>query len=55
MKAYHGVRLKMLATIANTKTPFDVDIGLGDIIVPSVNEVEISTQLDGFIPPRVVF
>ncbi len=53
MKAYHGVRLKMLATIANTKTPFDVDIGLGDVIVPSVNEVEISTQLDGFIPPRL--
>jgi hypothetical protein len=36
MKAYHGVRLNMLAKIANTKTPFDVDIGIGDIIVPSI-------------------
>lgn len=53
IKAYHGVRLKMLAIIANTKTPFDIDIGLGDIIVPKVNEVEIPTQLDGFIPPNV--
>lgn len=53
MKAYHGVRLKMLAKIANTKTPFDVDIGIGDIIVPSVNEIEIPTQLDGFIAPKV--
>lgn len=43
----------MLAIIANTKTPFDIDIGLGDIIVPKVNEVEIPTQLDGFIPPNV--
>lgn len=53
IKAYHGVRLKMVATIANTKTPFDIDIGLGDIIVPSVNEVEIPTQLDGFVSPKV--
>lgn len=53
MKAYHGVRLKMLAIIANTKTPFDIDIGLGDIIVPRVNEVEIPTQLDGFVTPKV--
>lgn len=30
-KTHHGVRLKMLAMIANTKTPFDVDIGIGDI------------------------
>jgi predicted nucleotidyltransferase component of viral defense system len=53
MKAYHGVRLKMLAMIANTKTPFDVDIGIGDIIVPAVNEVEIPTQLAGFVAPKV--
>lgn len=53
MKTYHGVRLKMLAIIANTKTPFDIDIGLGDVIAPKVNEVEIPTQLDGFVPPRV--
>lgn len=53
MKAYHGVRLKMLAMIANTKTPFDVDIGIGDIIVPAANEIEIPTQLEGFIPPKV--
>lgn len=53
MKAYHGVRLKMLAMIANTKTHFDVDIGIGDIIVPAVNEVEIPTQLAGFIAPKV--
>ncbi len=53
MKAYHGVRLKMLAMIANTKTHFDVDIGIGDIIVPAVNEVEIPTQLAGFVAPKV--
>ncbi|MBE0451893.1 MAG: nucleotidyl transferase AbiEii/AbiGii toxin family protein [Clostridia bacterium] len=53
MKAYHGVRLKMLVKIANTKTPFDVDIGIGDIIVPSTNEIVIPTQLDGSIAPKV--
>ena len=31
---YHGARVKMLAQIKNTKTPFDVDMGVGDIIIP---------------------
>lgn len=53
MKTDHGVRLKMLAKIANTKTPFDIDIGIGDIIVPRTNEIEIPTQLDGFVVPKV--
>jgi len=53
MKAYHGVWLKMLAKIANTKTPFDIDIGMGDIIVPRAYEVKIPTQLDGFVTPKV--
>lgn len=54
IKAYHGVRVKIVATIANTKTPFDVDIGIGDVIVPKENEVLIQTQLDDFESPKVV-
>ena len=54
MKAYHGVRLKMVASIANTKTPFDIDIGIGDIIVPKAHEIKIPTQLNGFATPCVV-
>lgn len=53
VKAYHGVRLKMLACIANTKTPFDIDIGIGDVVVPDVQTVEIPTQLKDFESPVV--
>ncbi|WP_423055534.1 nucleotidyl transferase AbiEii/AbiGii toxin family protein [Acetobacterium carbinolicum] len=31
-KDYHGIRIKMVGAIANTKTPFDIDIGIGDVI-----------------------
>lgn len=51
MKAYHGVRLKLIATIANTKTPFDIDIGIGDVVVPDVKSITVPTQLEGFNPP----
>src|SRR5665648_1187584 len=44
-KAYHGVRVKMITTISNTKTPFDIDIGIGDVIIPSENELEIPTPV----------
>jgi len=50
-KAYHGVRIKIVGKIGNTKTPFDIDIGIGDVIVPPVNMIEIPTQLDGFKRP----
>ena len=35
------------------RPPFDIDIGLEDVIVSKVNEVEIPTQLDGFVTPMV--
>ncbi|VDN47131.1 conserved protein of unknown function [Petrocella atlantisensis] len=50
-KAYHGVRIKMVGIIGNTRTPFDIDIGIGDVIVPSINMIEIPTQLDGYRRP----
>ncbi|MBK5247107.1 MAG: nucleotidyl transferase AbiEii/AbiGii toxin family protein [Peptostreptococcaceae bacterium] len=53
-KAYHGVRVKMITTISNTKTPFDIDIGIGDVIIPSENELEIPTQLEGFVHPKIL-
>ncbi len=53
MKTYHGVRLKIMARLGNTKTPFDIDIGVGDIVVPSVDDIMIPTQLEGFVPPIV--
>jgi len=43
----------MLAQISNTNTPFDIDIGFSDIVVPGINEIDFSTQLDGFLSPKI--
>ncbi len=52
-KAYHGVRLKLVAIIMNTKTPFDIDIGIGDVVVPKIRSISIPTQLEDFDVPLV--
>ena len=42
-----------VAKIKNTKTPFGIDFGVGDIIVPGQEKRKIPTQLDGFEAPTV--
>lgn len=50
---YHGIRVKMVSSIKNTKTPFDIDMGVGDIIIPRPEIRAIPTQLEDFIPPEI--
>ena len=42
-----------IAHIKNTRTPFDIDFGVGDIIVPRQERRKIPTQLDGFVAPTI--
>jgi predicted nucleotidyltransferase component of viral defense system len=42
-----------VAYIKNTRTPFSIDLGVGDIIVPQQEKKTIPTQLDGFISPNI--
>ena len=42
-----------MARIKNTKTPFGVDFGVGDVIVPKPEKRKIPTQLDDFAAPTV--
>jgi len=51
---YHGARVKMLAQIKNTKTPFDVDMGVGDVIIPKAQTRRLPTQLPDFEEPLVM-
>ena len=53
-KEYHGLRIKLIGIIANTKTPFDVDIGIGDVIVPKAKLRSLSTQLQDFESPEIL-
>lgn len=53
LREYSGVRVKIIGKIKNTKTPFDVDFGIGDIIVPNPAIKKIPTQLSGFDEPEI--
>lgn len=52
-KKYAGIGASLTARIKNTKTPFGIDFGVGDIIVPKQEKRRIPTQLDGFSAPMV--
>lgn len=42
-----------MARIKNTRTPFSIDFGVGDVIVPKQEKRKIPTQLDNFPAPTV--
>ncbi len=52
-KKYAGIGASMVAHIKNTRTPFGIDFGVGDVIVPNQVKREIPTQLDDFAAPIV--
>lgn len=52
-KKYAGITASIVARIKNTRTPFSIDIGVGDIIVPDQARRTIPTQLDDFTPPHI--
>lgn len=52
-KKYAGISASMVARIKNTRTPFCIDFGVGDVIVPKQEKRKIPTQLDDFTVPIV--
>ncbi|MCI5892882.1 MAG: nucleotidyl transferase AbiEii/AbiGii toxin family protein [Clostridiales bacterium] len=52
-KKYAGIGATIVAKIKNTKTPFGIDFGVGDIIVPKQEKREIPTQLPEFNAPTI--
>lgn len=53
VKKYSGIGASLVAHIKNTRTPFSIDFGVGDVIVPRQEKRKIPTQLDGFSSPVV--
>jgi predicted nucleotidyltransferase component of viral defense system len=53
-REYNGIRVKLTSIIQNTKTPFDVDMGVGDVIIPKPEMRAIPTQLEGFAQPEIM-
>ncbi len=52
-KKYAGIGASIVARVKNTRTPFGIDFGVGDVIVPKQEKRKIPTQLDDFAAPTV--
>lgn len=52
-KKYAGIGASLVACIKNTRTPFSIDFGVGDVIVPKQEKRKIPTQLADFVAPIV--
>ena len=52
-KKYAGIGASIVARIKNTRTPFSIDFGVDDVIVPKQKKRKIPTQLSDFTAPVV--
>jgi len=52
-KKYAGIGASIVARIKNTRTPFSIDFGVGDVIVPKQEKRQLPTQLPEFESPTV--
>lgn len=52
-RKYKGVSMQIIGRIKNVKVPFNVDIGVGDIISPKSLKRKINTQLIDFKTPEI--
>lgn len=52
-KKYAGIGASIVARIKNTRTPFSIDFGIGDVIVPKQEKRKLPTQLPDFNAPFV--
>ncbi len=53
-RKYHGISTQIIGQIKNVRVPFNVDIGVGDVIVPHAEERTIQTQLPDFEKPVIM-
>lgn len=53
-KSYQGIRANLLGTIGRTKTPFSIDFGIGDVIVPSAVTRTLPVLINDFEQPEVL-
>jgi predicted nucleotidyltransferase component of viral defense system len=49
-----GVSTQIIGYIKNIRVPFDIDIGIGDVIVPNPQKRSMQTQLEGYDAPEIL-
>ncbi len=52
-KKYKGVGVRLVARIKNTRTPINIDLGVGDVIVPEAVRRTIPAQLSEYPAPTL--
>lgn len=52
-RKYQGISAQIIGQIKNVRVPFNVDIGVGDVIVPQAELRTINTQLPDFEAPVI--
>ena len=52
-RKYHGISTQIIAQIKNVRVPFNIDIGVGDVVVPTPEHRKINTQLLDFEAPII--
>lgn len=52
-RKYHGISAQIIGQIKNVRIPFNVDIGVGDVIVPQAEQRTVNTQLPDFETPII--
>ncbi|MBN4062979.1 MAG: nucleotidyltransferase [Alkaliphilus sp.] len=53
-REYHGVRANIIGLIGHTKTPFSIDFGIGDIVIPSAVIRRLPVILPEFEQPEIL-
>jgi predicted nucleotidyltransferase component of viral defense system len=51
---YHGVRVNLIGIMGKTRTPFSIDFGVGDTIVPLAVARTLPVLLEGFKKPTIL-
>lgn len=52
-RKYQGMSAQIISQIKNVRVPFNIDIGVDDIIIPKAEIRTIQTQLPNFEPPVI--
>jgi len=50
---YNGVSVQIIGRIKNVRVPFNIDIGVGDVIIPNSELRTMNTQLVDFEAPKI--
>jgi len=53
-RKYKGISTQIMGRIKNVRVPFNIDIGVGDIVVPKAESRKINTQLPDFEVPEIM-